>query len=91
MKKHNLAGLMAAASLAVMAVAGPTMAQDTNGAGRQGGGETGTASSYQREGSDDNSKWGWLGLLGLAGLAGLRRPAPTTVVRQEKEGGARAY
>jgi hypothetical protein len=87
MKKNYLAGLLAASALAVLTIAGPVMAQDGSGSGQS---SDRSASSTGNEQQGDNNNWGWLGLLGLAGLAGLRKPAPT-VVRQDKDGAARAY
>jgi hypothetical protein len=79
---------LAVSTLAVLTIAGPVMAQDGSGSGQSSDRSTSTAASNEQR--EDNTNWSWLGLLGLAGLAGLRKPAPT-VVREDKDGAARAY
>ena len=75
--KKQILGIIAAATLAAFAYAGPAFAQGATG----GGGDAGNTTGVETTRNDDGFNPGWLGLLGLAGLAGLRRPAPTVVHR----------
>ncbi len=79
------AGLLAA-SLAVMPLSLPVLAQDaptTTQTSPESNAPTIDTTPFQ-ETKNDNNNWGWLGLLGLIGLANLLRK-PKTVDYSEPD------